>query len=141
MAEMPGLRLAVVIVTTGMVAAHAQSFSETVLHNFGSPPRGEYPIAGVIRDSAGNLYGTAEAGGAFNQGVVFKVDPAGRETVLYSFKGGADGADPQSAVILDSAGNLYGTTLLGGTANQGVVYLVSSAGQETVLHNFTGGDD
>jgi|HubBroStandDraft_1064217.scaffolds.fasta_scaffold10059_3 uncharacterized repeat protein (TIGR03803 family) len=135
------MRLAFAIVTTGMAAARAQPFSETVLHNFGCPPRGEYPVAGVIRDAAGNLYGTAEGGGTFDQGVVFKVDPAGRETVLYSFTGGADGADPQSGVILDSAGNLYGTTLYGGTANQGVVYMVSAAGQETVLYSFTGGDD
>ena len=95
----------------------------------------------MIRDSAGNLYGTTEAGGTANAGVVFKVDTAGQETVLYSFTGGADGGSPYAGVIRDSAGNLYGTTWDGGTANAGVVYKVDTAGQETVLYSFTGGAD
>ena len=60
---------------------------------------------------AGNLYGTTDGGGASGAGVVFKVDTSGNETVLYSFTGGADGAYPNAGVILDSAGNLYGTTI------------------------------
>ena len=69
------------------------------------------------------------------------MNAAGQETVLYSFTGGADGGYPDAGVIRDSAGNLYGTTFEGGTANAGVVYKVDTAGQETVLYSFTGGAD
>src|ERR1022692_3780289 len=116
--------------------------SEIVLHTFGYPtPKGAGPSAGVIRDSAGNLYGTTQNGGVSNKGVVYKVDTTGRQTVLYSFTGGADGSGPQAGVIGDSAGNLYGTTSLGGTANVGVVYKLDTTGHETVLYSFTGGAD
>jgi len=114
---------------------------ETVLYSFTGGADGRFPIAGVVRDSAGNLYGTTEFGGASDAGVVYKVDPAGTQTVLHTFTGGADGGTPFAGVILDSAGNLYGTTVGGGTAGDGVVYKLDPAGQETVLHNFTGGDD
>jgi uncharacterized repeat protein (TIGR03803 family) len=99
---------------------------------------------GVIRDSVGNLYGTA-FGGTGGVGVVFKVDTSGNETVLYTFTGGADGAVPESGVIRDSAGNLYGTTSGGGDLSAclggwGGVQLDTS-GNETVLYSFTGGAD
>ena len=70
----------------------------------------------MIRDSAGNLYGSANYGGSTYRGlrVVYKVDPTGKETVLYSFPGGANGENPVGGVIRDSAGNLYGTTCNGG---------------------------
>ena len=64
-------------------------------------PMGETPNAGVIRDSAGNLYGTTYCGGAASAGVVFKLDTAGNETVLYSFTGGTDGGTPNAGVIRD----------------------------------------
>jgi uncharacterized repeat protein (TIGR03803 family) len=80
------------------------------------------PYAGVIRDSAGNLYGTTADGGPAGRGVVYKLDAADNETVLYSFTGGADGSQPQAGVILDSAGNLYGTTSGGGENSGGVVF-------------------
>ena len=129
-------------------SAPASNAKEIVLHNFASPPNGAYPAEGVIRDSAGNLYGTTNGsysdvggGGTNNAGVVFKVDPSGHETVLYSFTGGADGSSPNS-VIRDSAGNLYGTTNIGGGASgAGVVFKVDPTGHETVLYSFTGGDD
>jgi uncharacterized repeat protein (TIGR03803 family) len=95
----------------------------------------------VISDSAGNLYGTANSGGAANAGVVYKVDTAGRQTVLYSFTGGADGGNPYGGVVRDAAGNLYGTTVYGGAASSGVVFKVDSSGHETVLYTFSGGDD
>src|SRR5580698_7675807 len=98
----------------GMAHAQAPTWAETVLYNFANiAPKGQYPAAGVIRDSAGNLYGTTEGGGK-GYGVVYKLDAAGVETVLYSFTGGADGAFPYAGVIRDSAGNLYGTTSNGG---------------------------
>jgi uncharacterized repeat protein (TIGR03803 family) len=88
---------------------------------------------GVIRDSAGNLYGTTNNGGPADMGVVYKVDGTGHETVLHGFTGGPDGAYP--------TGNLYGTTYNGGVANAGVIYKVDHTGVETVLYSFIGGVD
>jgi uncharacterized repeat protein (TIGR03803 family) len=122
--------------------AQAPPVTETVLLDFeNSAPKGANPNGGVVRDSAGNLYGTASSGGAGNAGVVYKVNPAGRVTPVYSFKGGIDGSAPQAGVIGDSAGNLYGVTADGGAANAGIVFKINSAGQETVLYSFTGGAD
>ena len=106
-------------------------------------PKGYYPYAGVILDSAGDLYGTAVYGGTGNSGVVYSVGTPsyGGETVLYNFTGLADGGAPYAGVIRDSAGNLYGTTMYGGTAQAGVVYKLDTAGHETVLYSFTGGID
>src|SRR6202044_1180162 len=95
--------------------------------------------AGLVRDSGGNLYGTTELGGSSNDGVVFKVDIQGDETVLYSFTGGADGGTPIGGLLRDSEENLYGTTYGGGAVNYGVVFKVSASGEETVLHSFEGG--
>src|SRR5439155_2369757 len=102
----------------------------------------------LIRDSAGNLYGTTCCGGTFNYGIVFKVDTSGNETGLYSFTGGADGASPLYVALLrDGAGNLYGTTQNGGDTSCdppygcGTVFKLDSAGNETVLYSFVGGTD
>jgi uncharacterized repeat protein (TIGR03803 family) len=114
---------------------------ETVLCSFSGGANGGTPEAGVIRDAAGNLYGATNTGGSANAGVVFQLDAVGQATVLHSFTGGADGADPYAGVIRDSAGNLYGTTAYGGTAGAGVVFKLDPTGQETVLHSFTGGAD
>jgi len=88
-------------------------------------PDGGTPFAGVIRDSAGNLYGTTSSGGTANAGVVYKVDATGQETVLHSFTGGADGASPIGGVIRSPAGNLYGTTYSGGKENTGAVFEIT----------------
>ncbi len=127
----------------GMAPLHAQTATETVLYNFaGSPPTGAYPRTGLIRDSAGALYGTAGNGGMANAGVVFKLNTAGVYTILHNFTGGNDGSNPGSGLVADHAGNLYGTTVnggtAGGTAGQGVVYKLDPAGAETVLYTFTG---
>ena len=113
----------------------------TVLYSFTGSADGSGPNAGVVRDSAGDLYGTTFTGGASGQGVVYKVAKSGAETVLYNFSGGADGANPYGGVILDSSGNLYGTAWYGGTGDAGVIYEVSAGGVETVLYNFTGAQD
>ncbi len=112
--------------------AHA---AEAVLHNFGSPPKGAGPYGGVIQDSAGNLFGTTTGGGTAGDGVVFKVDPSGRETVLHNFSG-ADGVSPEAGLIRDSSGNLYGTTVRGGVFDAGVVFKLDATGAETVLYSF-----
>lgn len=118
----------------------------SLLHSFAGPPTdGGYPLAGLILDTRGNLYGTTELGGARKVGTVFKLDPTGNETVLHSFTGGAlgeaDGADPKGGLLLDSAGNLYGTTMGGGPQNAGVVFKIDASDNETVLHAFTGEPD
>jgi uncharacterized repeat protein (TIGR03803 family) len=115
------------------------SGNETVLHSFGFEGD-EYPY-GVVMDSSGNLYGTTTLGGAANSGTVFKVDPSGNETVLHSFWSYAgDGAFPQAALIMDSSGNLYGTTVYGGCCGSGTVFKLDPPGNETVLHSFGGLD-
>lgn len=114
--------------------------TETVLHNFVGPD-GSQPAAPLVRDSQGNLYGTTTQGGTKNLGVVFKLDRAGKETVLYNFTGGKDGDYPSAGVIRDSSGNLYGTTLQGGTQDNGTVYKLEPSGKETVLYRFRGGSD
>src|ERR1019366_9236608 len=93
----------------------------TVLYGFPGGPPGDTPAAGVIRSSAGNLYGTTNNGGVFTGicspngcGVVFKLDTAAHETVLHTYSGGPDGASPHAGLIADSEGNLYGTTFGGG---------------------------
>jgi uncharacterized repeat protein (TIGR03803 family) len=103
---------------------------------------GAYPYGGLYADSGGNLYGTAAQGGTHGNGVVFKLAPNGIETVLHSFcslPGCLDGALPEAGLIADKVGNLYGTTLYGGTASQGVVFKVTPGGMESVLYSFTGG--
>jgi uncharacterized repeat protein (TIGR03803 family) len=117
---------------------------ETVLHTFhddGSD--GLFPASNLVLDGDGNLYGTTAAGGANSVGTVFKIAKNGRETVLYSFKDESDGAFPQSVLIKDSDGNLYGVTLEGGdpTCNCGTVFKLSPDGVHSVLHAFKGGSD
>jgi uncharacterized repeat protein (TIGR03803 family) len=124
-------------------------WTEAVLYNFsrgGLYGNGTYNL---VKDAAGNLYGTAIAGGAYGWGSVFELSPGqgGTWTLteLYSFGNGHDGQAPESGVVMDAAGNLYGTTYQGGTncpslGGCGIVYELSP-GQggnwtETVLHNF-----
>lgn len=116
---------------------------ESILYAFGAPPDGENPYAGLIEDSAGNLYGTTTFGGAYNWGTVFMLNPSGQETVLHNFAGPPDGAAPYAGLFRDAAGNLFGTTQ-GGGANLGncspygcgTVFEVKSTGEEVVLHSF-----
>jgi uncharacterized repeat protein (TIGR03803 family) len=88
---------------------------ETVLYSFcpGGDPctDGISPRAGLIRDAAGNLYGTTYGGGMTGRGVVFEVDTTGTYSVLYNFAGGLDGSGPMAGLIQDASGNFYGTTL------------------------------
>jgi uncharacterized repeat protein (TIGR03803 family) len=137
----------------GTVFELASDGTETVLYHFCSQKNcsdGQYPYGGLIADQAGNLYGTTEGGGAYGEGTVFELAPNGKswtETVLYSFcpqSDCADGNNPDAALIMDKKGDLYGTTLLGGTnCSQtngcGTAFELAPDGTETVLHSFAGG--
>src|SRR5215813_4578815 len=125
-----------------------------LVYGFSGPPDGAIPTAGLVIDAAGNLYGTTAFGGITNCssfgkigcGTVFKVDPLGNETVLHRFTG-ADGAFPAGGLLLDKAGNIYGTTVNGGSAGLcrnfgcGTVFKLDAAGNLTMLHAFIGSSD
>lgn len=101
--------------------------THSVLYSFRGGTDGSLPSAGLIADTQGNLYGTTSLGGDHNFGVVFKVAPNGREKILHSFAGGStDGWDSRASLTMDRKGNLYGTTILGGTANRGTVFQVKN---------------
>jgi uncharacterized repeat protein (TIGR03803 family) len=137
-----------------LTPATGGGWNEMVLHNFIGGGDGRSPVGGLIFDQAGNLYGTTEFGGSgFDEGTVFELslqDGVWTETILYKFKGGADGAQPTAGLVFDNAGNLYGTTLAGGQPQFGyrdngtVFQLKPSQGgtwTETVIHTFGVGKD
>jgi uncharacterized repeat protein (TIGR03803 family) len=135
---------------SGTVFKLGRSGTESVLYSFKGAPDGGLPYAGLIMDTAGNLYGTTANGGVCQFsggcGTVFKLDPSGSESVLYSFKGPPDGAFPEAGLIMDAAGNLYGTTRLGGAfcgpeGGCGTVFKLDPSGGESVLYSFKGSPD
>jgi uncharacterized repeat protein (TIGR03803 family) len=110
---------------------------ETVLYNFDGQ-HGQDPVASLVQDAQGNLYGTTELGGSAGLGTAFKVTPAGKETVLHNFVGGATGSSPEARFLQDSSGNLYSTTFVGGNStNSGVMFRLDKAGHETVTYTYT----
>ena len=120
--------------------------NETVLHTFTNTPDGALPLAALVRDKTGNLYGTTASGGTSVYGTIFKLDTTGNESVRYSFAGAPDGAVPQAGLLRDKADNLYGTTFSGGSTdagpqNAGTVFELDGSGDETVLHSFTRSPD
>jgi uncharacterized repeat protein (TIGR03803 family) len=137
----------------GTVFSLSKSGRETVLYRFTGGSDGGAPYGGVIRDDKGNLYGTTFYGGKLSCeqgqgcGTVFKLSKTGKETVLYAFKGGADGANPYAGVTRDANGNLFGTTWIGGdvscdsAAGCGTVFKLSRTGDETVVYSFKGAPD
>jgi len=141
---LPVVAAAIALLTLSGTQAAAQEpqTKYSVLYNFCSQPNctdGRYPNAGVIRDEGGNLYGTTYQGGSTGYGVVFKLDPSRKETVLYNFcsqTNCTDGGESYAGVIRDEAGNLYGTTSYGGSHGYGVVFKLDPSGKETVLYNF-----
>jgi uncharacterized repeat protein (TIGR03803 family) len=153
-----------ILIATLILATFAFAQNETVLYSFHGGTDGQDPMAGLIADQAGNLYGTTYYGGdsncSFACGIVFELSPPSApggqwtENVLYTFKGGADGANPQGGLVFDSAGNLYGTTAAGGSGGPGcpgngcgTVFELSppslpgGAWTETVLYRFLGSHD
>jgi uncharacterized repeat protein (TIGR03803 family) len=137
----------------GNISKVDSSGKQTVLYKFCSLKNcadGGSPDTTMVQDAAGNLFGGTSEGGAYGFGTVFKLTPSGKYTVLWAFHGGKDGGVPFfGALLLDKAGNLYGTTYRGGDLSCpedvgigcGVVFKVDPKGKETVLHSFTGGKD
>jgi uncharacterized repeat protein (TIGR03803 family) len=118
---------------------------ETEIYSFTGGNDGTNPPAGVTLDAQGNVYGTTSLGGIHGDGVVYELSPSASgwtQTVLYTFQGLNDGANPVGGVIVDKAGNLYGTTFDGGANGGGTVYRLSRSGgawKMTILYSFTGG--
>jgi len=134
------------------------AWTESLLYTFTGGSDGAFPLAGVIFDTAGNIYGTTSKGGAFGDGTVFELTPpatsgsAWTESVLHSFQGGGiDGTFPETGLVWDKSGNLNGVTFSGGsnrtgcTGNCGIVFQLSppatagGAWTETIIHNFSYG--
>jgi uncharacterized repeat protein (TIGR03803 family) len=132
----------------GTVFKRTSSGSYGVLHTFtGGTADGYLPVAVVVRASTGNLYGTTLSGGGTGCGgsgcgTIYEITSSGQESLLHSFTGGADGYQPASAPILDSAGDLYGTAEYGGDLTCplvsdigcGTVWKLDTSGNFTVLY-------
>lgn len=126
----------------GTVFKLAPNGTETVLHRFKGGNDGSYPVARLVADNEGNLYGTTVLSGSGANctnycGTVFKLAPDGTETILHAFQGGNDGESPYAGVIADRKGNIFGTTLLGGANGIGTVFKIAPDGTESVLYAFT----
>jgi len=134
---------------TAFLATAAWAASTTnLIYSFAGSSDGEYTDTELVRDSAGNLYGTSVQGGSYGGGTVFQVTPSGVHTVLYNFTGGADGGEPYKGVTLDAQGNLYGTAVTGGggtcEGGCGVVFKLTNSGglwTQSVIHTFIGPSD
>jgi len=138
-----------------LVVAQNLALNYTILYAF-TGADGTFPVAPVVQDSQGNLYGTTVAGGNLGScsglygagcGVVFKLSPSGAQTVLHAFTGGTDGAEPMGTLLLGPGGNLYGTAYSGGdvhcvgggSGGCGVLFKIDSHGNYSVLHTFESG--
>ena len=134
---------------SGAIFKIAASGTETLLYSFTGGADGGFPYGGLLRSTAGTLYGTASAGGNTTGncfpggcGVVFMLTPAGKLDVLHTFTGSPDGASPYSPLVVDTAGDFAGTTYNGGTGactnGCGVVFKVTTTGVENVMYSFQG---
>ena len=132
--------------TLGMIFKISPSGQETTLYSFQGPPDGAFPVAGLIRDSAGNLYGTTSEGGTGTKcggvgcGTVFEFTSSGQLKILHNFDS-TDGLLPEGTLLRDNSGNLFGPALEGGSSLGGVIFAISAKGQFGVLHNFSGSPD
>ncbi len=152
----PSLRILSTAVFIAIAAVAASAQTETILHSFTGSTDGGNPQSGLIPDGKGNFYGTAGGGGVSSYcngcGTAFELVPGSNgvwtENVIYTFGSSSnlyDGVNPFGGLVFDSKGNLYGTTISGGSGFQGTVYeLVPSSNglwTESVLYSFTGGSD
>lgn len=135
--------------TSGLGVVYKLSYSagtgwtQNVLHSFSGGADGATPYSAPISDLAGNLYGVTYYGGPANQGTVYRISSTGSglaTQILCTFKGGSDGANPFAAPVMDAGGNLYGTTVQGGSANLGTAFelMPASGWSKTLLHSFLG---
>ncbi len=124
----------------GTVFKVTKAGKETVLYSFTGGSDGCYPVGTLLRDKAGNLYGTAEECGASGAGTIFKISKGGTFSVVYGFGGSPDGAYPAfTTLLMDKTGNFWGATEEGGLYNNGAVYELSKGGKMKVLYSFKGG--
>jgi uncharacterized repeat protein (TIGR03803 family) len=124
----------------GTIYKYAPGGSFEILYAFNGRRHGEAPVGGLIMDAAGNLYGMTDIGGKFDWGTVFKIAPNKKLTVLHSFDVHSEGAEPSGPLLLDSGGNLYGTTAQIGLHGGGALFKLAPAGDGsyvwTLLHAF-----
>ena len=122
-------------------------WTETVLYGFTGGADGAFPVGDLVFDQEGNIYGTTVAGGSSQMGTVYELTPSDggwTENVLWTFGGGNDGGKPRAGVIFDNAGNLYGTTQIGGTNGFGSIFQLAPAGSgwsQSTLYSFQNGND
>jgi len=144
------LAIIVVCALTMIVTLPAEAQTYNVIYNFTGGRYGANPHQGLIFDQAGNLYGTTFYGGTYGAGTVYRLSPNGdgtwNQTVLYSFTGSADGGYTDwGRLAFDAAGNLYGVTVFAGQYGQGTLFKLApnpdGTWTESVLHQFTGGED
>jgi len=145
-----GTALLVVTIVILLLAPGSWAASKyKVIYKFTGGADGGSPMAGVTLDSAGNLYGMTDQGGAYGNGTVFKLtknsDGSWTESVLYSFTGGSDGGTPYDVATFDASGNLYGTTQDGGNYSAGVIFQLvpnfDGTWTENVLYSFASGSN
>ncbi len=135
-----GSRVALAIALLLPVAsARSALFSTASDGSGGAVIDGADPEAALIQASDGHFYGTTVRGGSANRGTIFRLTSEGNVTVLHSFTGVADGANPYGAPIQATDGNFYGTTASGGSADLGTVFRLTIGGVFSVLHAFAGG--
>ena len=133
------------IITTSLflclVGCSQSAAHYTVIHAFNIGEHGGGPMGDLLMGNNGSLYGTTAFGGANHDGTVFEIAANGKETILYSFKGGTDGFYPEAGLVMDRSGSFYGTTSEGGTSNAGTVFKITPAGKKITLYDFKGGSD
>jgi uncharacterized repeat protein (TIGR03803 family) len=132
------------------LSPNGSGWTETILYRFQGTTDGSSPMAGLIFDSAGNLYGTTETGGAGGGGTAFELTSSGGQWtfhLLFGFTAPGQGQSlpgPHASLAMDAAGNLYGTTMYDGAAGHGAIFKLTFSGggwNYTSLHDFTGGTD
>ncbi len=111
----------------------------TSLYDFCSQPNcvdGQYPVTNLIQGANGNFYGTTQSGGTYTYGTVFEITASGALTVLHSFNGNDDGANPYGSLMLASNGDFYGSNAVGGAYGAGTLFTITPSGAVTTLYNF-----